>query len=374
MKENIGKYISLLRKMVSVPSHSFEEDKVADLVCAFLEKEGIICKRERNNILALTRHFDPVKRTLALDAHIDTVPPSEAYTRNPYDAGNDDDVVWGLGSNDDGGSVVSMIAAFAYFYEEILPINIMLVITCEEERSGANGSTWLYGSTSPLGRVTCTDANHSRTYEFPRPEWVIIGEPTGMKVATSERGLLVLDGEACGVSGHAAREEGVNALYIAVEDIARIRGHRFLKHSELMGDVKLNVTQINAGTVHNIIPDSCRFTVDIRPTEKYTNEEIWKELQAICRSTLTPRRLTNRSSATYGGSPLLRTVAELGMDTFSSPTTSDWMQTGCDAVKMGPGESSRSHRADEFILVSEIEDAIDKYIAFIRVFGEITAG
>mgnify|MGYP003309740905 CR=1 FL=1 len=373
MKPEIEKYVLLLREMVSIPSHSFGEEKVADLICAFLEGEDVVFKRERNNILALNRHFDPSRRTLAMDAHIDTVPPSDGYTRNPYDSGNDSDVIWGLGSNDDGGSVVSMLAAFVHLYECDLPVNLMLVLTCEEERSGANGSTWLYGSAGPFGREIRTDANHSRLYDFPRPEWVIVGEPTGMKAATSERGLLVLDGEAHGVSGHAARGEGVNALYIALEDIVRLREHRFGKHSELMGEVKLNVTQINAGTVHNIIPDSCCFTVDIRPTEKYTNEEIWKELQSLCRSTLTPRRLTNRSSATFAGSPLLRAVEELGVETFSSPTTSDWMQTGCDAIKMGPGESSRSHRADEFIKVSEIEDAVEKYIAFIGIMGKIKA-
>lgn len=354
------KYIELLREMVRIPSPSFEEGAVADYICGFLEKEGIALQRERNNILALNRRFDPAKRTLALDAHIDTVPPAESYTRDPYDPGDDPEVVWGLGSNDDGGSVVSMIAVFTHFYDAELPFNLMLVITCEEERAGADGSVWLYSDY--FGHY----ASHSRNGQFPVPDWVIVGEPTGMKAATSERGLLVLDGEAHGVSGHAARGEGVNALYIAMDDIARMRDFKFDEHSELMGDVRLTVTQIEAGSVHNIIPDLCRFTVDIRPTEKYTNEEIWRSLQAICRSTLTPRRLTNRSSATYEGSPLLETAAALGIETFSSPTTSDWMQTGCDAIKMGPGESSRSHHADEFIYVSEIEDAIDKYIGFIN--------
>lgn len=353
---SIEKYIRLLREMVRIPSPSFEEGRVADHICAFLEGEGIALQRERNNILALNRRYDPAKPTMALDAHIDTVPPAESYTRDPYDPGDNPEVVWGLGSNDDGGSVVSMIAAFTHYYDADMPINLMLVITCEEERAGADGSMWLYG---PGGYFR----SGSR---FPVPDWVIVGEPTGMKAATSERGLLVLDGEAHGVSGHAARGEGVNALYIAMDDISRLRGYRFEKHSELMGDVRLTVTQIEAGSVHNIIPDICRFTVDIRPTEKYTNEEIWKSLQAICKSTLTPRRLTNRSSATYESSPLLKTATALGIETFSSPTTSDWMQTGCDAIKMGPGESSRSHHADEFIYVSEIEDAINKYIGFIN--------
>ncbi len=353
-----GEYIELLREMVRLPSPSFEEGKVADLICSFLTEEGIAHTRVRNDILALNASFDPGKKTLALDAHIDTVPPSEGYTRDPYDPSDDPEVVWGLGSNDDGGSVVSMIAAFSHFYREEMPVNLMLVITCEEERSGADGSIWLYAP----------DGFFRSGAGFPMPDWVIIGEPTGMRAATSERGLLVLDGEAHGVCGHAARGEGINALYIAADDIALLRNYKFERHSDLMGDVRLNVTQIEAGKAHNIIPDTCRFVVDVRPTEKYTNEEIWHSLQAICRSTLTPRRLTNRSSATYGGSPLLRTIEAIGLETFSSPTTSDWMQTGCDAVKMGPGDSARSHKADEFIFTSEITDAIGKYIAFITNF------
>ncbi|MBR5724845.1 MAG: peptidase dimerization domain-containing protein, partial [Bacteroidales bacterium] len=183
-----------------------------------------------------------------------------------------------------------------------------------------------------------------------------------------ERGLLVLDGLAQGVSGHAARGEGVNALYIALDDIAALRAHRFNKVSPLMGEVHLNVTQIEAGFAHNVIPDRCKFVVDIRPTEQYTNGEILAELQALCRSRLTPRNLANRSSATRSDSLLLRTVGDLGIETFSSPTTSDWMRIPVDAVKMGPGDSARSHKADEFIRADEVRKGIDGYIAFIEKF------
>ena len=187
-----------------------------------------------------------------------------------------------------------------------------------------------------------------------------------MRAATSERGLLVIDGEAVGVSGHAARNEGVNALYIAMDDIQKLRNYRFSKVSPTMGEVKLSVTQVNAGTAHNVIPDKCTFVIDIRPTEQYENEEILNELQSMCRSTLKARNLTNRSSATHVDSPLLKATEALGIETFSSPTTSNWMRINSDAIKMGPGESSRSHHADEYILRSEIETAIEKYIEYIN--------
>jgi acetylornithine deacetylase len=197
----------------------------------------------------------------------------------------------------------------------------------------------------------------------------IVGEPTGMRAATSERGLLVIDGLAEGVSGHAARNEGVNALYIALEDIDKIRKHRFGKISPKMGEVNVNVTQINAGSAHNVIPDRCSFVIDIRPTEQYTNEEIFNELQSICKSRLVPRNLSNRSSATCEGSRLSAAAEELGIETFSSPTTSDWMRISCDAVKMGPGESSRSHKKNEYITLREIEKAVTTYIRFIEHLG-----
>ena len=345
----------LLRQMVRIPSLSGQESDVAACVASFLESAGIRCERFNGNIVAVNRHFDPAKPTLALDAHLDTVPVNNGYTRDPYDSGNDPDIIYGLGSNDDGGSVVSMIAEFRHFFERELPINLMLLLVRQEEVSGPDGTRWLFG---PEGIFA--------TGVYPWPKWVLVGEPTCMRAATSERGLLVLDGEAQGVSGHAARNEGVNALYIALDDINALRAHVFAKHSPLMGDVHLSVTQIQAGQAHNVIPDRCRFVVDIRPTEQYDNQEIVDELQALCRSRLTPRNLLNRSSATRPGSALLRTAEALGIETFSSPTTSDWMRIPVDALKMGPGDSSRSHKADEYILTREIAEGIDGYIAFIE--------
>lgn len=238
--------------------------------------------------------------------------------------------------------------------EERTP-NLVLALTCEEERSGKGGMTRLWPDV--LAKLEASQ------------KYAIIGEPTGMKAATSERGLLVIDAEAKGKSGHAARNEGENAIYIALEDIERLRNHEFSRISPRMGKVNLNVTQVNAGTAHNVIPDRCTFVTDIRPTEQYTNEEILTELRSICRSTLTARNLTNRSSATYPDSPLQEAAERLGIETFSSPTTSDWMRIGCDAIKMGPGDSSRSHKRNEFVLVSEIRNGIRTYIEFINTIS-----
>ena len=374
----IAESVELLREMVAIKSPSFEEDAVCSHICEWMSQKGIIHRRIGNNIVA--EHItDAEKPVLMLCAHIDTVSPSPDYSFDPYDPDYEkaaevissilerpvkpDEIVAGLGSNDDGASVVTMIAAYRYFTEMHIESpdnnlesparhpNLILVLTCEEERSGKNGMTGLWPELSE--KVT-----HA-----------IIGEPTGMKCATSERGLLVIDAEAYGKSGHAARNEGTNALYIALEDIEKLRKHQFTKISPRMGKVNLNVTQINAGTAHNVIPDRCTFVIDIRPTEQYTNEEILEELQSICRSTLKPRNLLNRSSATYEHSRLQRAVEELGIETFSSPTTSDWMRVGCDAIKMGPGESQRSHRKDEFVTIEEVEKGINTIINTITIFN-----
>lgn len=356
-----GEYIDLLRGLVRIPSTSGNEAAAVSFLSDGLSSMGVEHSVMKGNIVVRNRHFRPGLKTLVLDAHVDTVPASSGYTRDPFDPGIDDNVVFGLGSNDDGGSVVSMIATFRHFYEMPLPFNLFLCLTREEEKSGPDGARWLYARDGGL---------FGSSEDFPYPDFAIAGEPTKMQAATSERGLLVLDGHARGVSGHAARNEGVNALYIALEDIEKLRSHKFARHSEAMGDVMLNVTQIEAGTAHNVVPDSCRFVVDIRPTEKYDNSEILEELQALCRSELSARNLLNRSSATAVGSPLQKAAEQLGIPTFSSPTTSDWMRMGCDTIKMGPGDSARSHKSDEYIQVSEIENAIDIYIDFINTLKD----
>ena len=346
--------VSLLKEMIAIPSPSFEEDAVCSHICSWLSSKEIDYQRIGNNIIA--EHItDADKPTLMLCAHIDTVSPSPEYSFDPYKPENcPEDMVQGLGSNDDGASVVAMIGAYRYFCSHYAgdtmstQPNLILVLTCEEERSGTGGMTGLWPELAP------------------KVDFAIVGEPTGMKAATSERGLLVIDATAHGVSGHAARNEGCNALYKALEDIEKLRNHCFSKVSPRMGKVNLNVTQINAGSAHNVIPDRCDFVIDIRPTEQYSNEEILAELQSICCSELKARNLANRSSATYEGSPLQKAAERLGIETFSSPTTSDWMRIGCDAVKMGPGDSARSHRKDEFVFVEEIRSGIETYIEFIN--------
>lgn len=339
--------VELLKDMIAIPSPSFSEDDVCTYISKWMADRGIVHQRAGNNIVA--EHINnPERPTLMLCAHIDTVAPCEGYTFDPYRPVDcPEDMVQGLGSNDDGASVVCMIAAYRYFLSQHNGCNLMLVLTCEEERSGAGGMTGLWSSLKD------------------KVSHVIVGEPTCMRAATSERGLLVIDATAQGISGHAARNEGVNAIHIALEDIGKLKSHEFRKISQRMGKVNLNVTQINAGTAHNVIPDTCTFVIDIRPTEQYTNEEIFEELQSICKSGLKPRNLKNCSSATYVDSPLQKTAEKLGIETFSSPTTSDWMRIGCDAIKMGPGDSSRSHRKDEFVFIREIEEGIRTYIEFI---------
>ena len=380
--------VELLKDMIAIPSPSFSESAVCEHISGWLSERDIEHRRVGNNIIA-EHIIDPSMPTLMLCAHIDTVNPAEGYGFDPYDphydvaadvigsaAGQDvgpEDIVAGLGSNDDGASVVAMIAAYRYFTQSswsavevgndpshsfvVGPTpcgqggstkNLMLVLTCEEERSGRSGMTGLWPEL------------------VSKVDFAIVGEPTGMKAATAERGLLVIDATAYGVSGHAARNEGENALYKAMEDIMKLRSHVFGKVSPRMGKVNLNVTQINAGSAHNVIPERCDFVIDIRPTEQYSNEEILEELQGICQSELKPRNLANRSSATFEGSPLQKTAEAMGIETFSSPTTSDWMRITCDAIKMGPGESARSHKKDEFVFVEEIEKGIETYIEFIK--------
>ena len=363
--------VNLLKEMIAIPSPSFKEDAVCSHVSQWMSTRGVTHERIGNNIVA--EHIvDPSLPTLMLCAHIDTVDPCEGYSFDPYKPEEcPEDKVCGLGSNDDGASVVSMIAAYRYIFSGLdrggqnteSHINLLLVLTCEEERSGKGGMTGLWGSRicgKDEVRDGCTPVDYA-----------IVGEPTGMKVATSERGLLVIDATAHGVSGHAARNEGLNALYIALEDISKLRSHEFARVSPKMGKVNLNVTQINAGSAHNVIPDRCDFVIDIRPTEQYTNEEILEELESICSSELKPRNLANRSSATHEDSPLQCMAERMGIETFSSATTSDWMRIGCDAIKMGPGESSRSHRKDEFVHVKEIEEGIRTYIEFIMDFSTL---
>ena len=345
--------VALLKEMVAIPSPSFHEDAVCSHISKWMTSKGIQHERIGNNLVA-EHVVDPSLPTLMLCAHIDTVEPCEGYSFDPYNPEScPEDMVQGLGSNDDGASVVSMLGVYSFFVDdqddkEDARANLILVLTCEEERSGVGGMTGLWSQLQS------------------KVDFAIVGEPTGMKAAVSERGLLVIDATAHGVSGHAARNEGKNALYIALEDIDALRKYDFAKVSPKMGEVNLNVTQINAGSAHNVIPDRCDFVIDIRPTEQYSNKEILEDLQRVCKSELRARNLANKSSATFEESRLQAAAEKLGLETFSSATTSDWMRISCDAIKMGPGESTRSHRKDEFVYIDEIRNAIETYIEFIN--------
>lgn len=378
--------VEILKKMIALPSCSFEEERVADFLQQWLEKEasatgkqqnGLRVLRIKNNIAAIPDNYDASRVTLMLNAHIDTVRPAESYTVDPFGAMEKDGTIYGLGSNDDGGCVVSMIQTFLHHTSNsgghngsgLENINLVLLLSAEEERSGANGITFamemLNGENS--------DACHLKRQipEGFRIDFAIVGEPTSLKAAVAERGLLVIDATAYGVSGHAAREEGVNAIYKAMADISTLRNFNFEKVSPIMGKVKLTVTQINAGTVHNVVPDRCTYVVDIRPTEQYTNPEILKLLQDAVESELKARNLKNRSSATPGDHILMKATEALEIEKFVSPTTSDWMKLGIPAIKIGPGDSARSHKADEFIKRSEIEAGIALYINLVRKIDEI---
>ena len=348
IKDYTNSAVSLLRKLVVTQSFSGEEQHRAEILITYFGEKGIEPERIGNNLVFRQPNHNTSKSTLMLNSHLDTVQPASGYTFDPFNAPLSDTYVHGLGSNDAGASVVSMIHTFMHYSGEELPFNLMLALSAEEENSGPNGMSHLWQVLK--GEV----------------DMAIIGEPTGMRAAIAERGLLVIDGEAKGVSGHAARNEGVNALYIALEDIQTLKNTRFEKISPAMGEVKLTVTQINAGTQHNVVPDRCTFVVDIRPTEQYSNPEITELLQAKVKSKLTARNLTNRSSGTPAEHVLLQAVESMGIETYVSPTTSDWMRITCPAVKMGPGDSARSHQADEFVFINELEQGISGYIKYIE--------
>lgn len=342
--------IHLLRQLIATPSFSREEDKTAQLIFDFLSARGVAPQRLQNNVWARNLHFDPEKPTLLLNSHHDTVKPTAAYTLDPFTPIEKDGKLYGLGSNDAGASVVALIEAFCHYYEQKMNGNLLLAITAEEEVTGDKGIALLLEQLPP---VDCA----------------IVGEPTQMKAAVAERGLMVLDCTAHGTPGHAARNEGDNALYHAMDDIHWFRRFRFPKVSPLMGEVRMNVTQINAGTQHNVVPGECRFVVDVRPTDVYANTEIIDIIREHVQCEVAPRSTKHRASATDENHPLVQTAKALNIPLFVSPTTSDRIRMHFPAIKMGVGDSARSHGADEFVYIREIEEGIAQYIAFLKAFN-----
>lgn len=349
MLEKIKKEIlDLLQQLIRIQSFSKEEDQTADLIAKFLEERGVQTHRKLNNVWAYNKYFDPAKPTLLLNSHHDTVKPNSGYTRNPYDAAIEGDKLFGLGSNDAGGCLVSLIGTFLYFYPQSdLKYNICLAATAEEEISGNNGLELVLPD---LGEL----------------EFGIVGEPTEMHLAIAERGLLVLDCTAHGKAGHAAREEGENAIYKALTAIEWFRNYQFPKVSEVFGPLKMTVTIINAGSQHNVVPATCTFTVDVRVTDSYTNEEVLEIIRANVDCDVQPRSIRLKPSSIDKNHPLVQAGVALGRITYGSPTTSDQALLSIPSVKVGPGFSGRSHMADEFIYVREIAEGVEGYINMLK--------
>lgn len=347
---DIGYYTSealtLLQTLIRIPSISREEEQAADFLQNYIEETGIMTGRSGNNIWCISPMFDTRKPTLLLNSHIDTVKPVNGWRKHPFTPKSENGKLYGLGSNDAGASVVSLFQAYRYLSSTEQNYNLIFLASCEEEVSGKNGIESVLPQLPPIALG-------------------IVGEPTEMQPAIAEKGLMVLDVTAHGKAGHAARNEGDNAIYKVMKDIEWFRTYRFPEESSLLGPVKMSVTQINAGTQHNVIPDLCTFVVDIRSNEFYSNEELFQAItQQIC-SEAKARSFRLNSSRIDIHHPFVQRAISLGKVPFGSPTLSDQALMKFPSVKIGPGKSSRSHTADEYILVSEIEDAIATYIQLL---------
>lgn len=339
--------VELLDRLISSPSLSRNEETAAEKVEEHLARNGASPVRVGNNVYALPALYNPGRPTLLLNSHIDTVKPAAGYTLDPFTPLHRDGKIYGLGSNDAGASVVSLTETFLSLQREQLAVNLLLALTAEEEVSGKNGMEALL--------------SHFRENDI-KIDMAIVGEPTSLEAAVGERGLLVLDGVAKGLSGHAARNEGINAIYKAIDDIDKLRNFRFHKTSSTLGEIKVTVTQIEAGTQHNVVPGECRFVVDVRTTDAYTNAETAEVLQGVAESSLTPRSTRLAASVIAEDHPLVKAATALGAKAVVSPTLSDRaLMHGIPALKIGPGDSARSHTADEYIYEKEITDAITFY-------------
>lgn len=344
--------VKLLCRLVEVPSFSREEDATATLLCSFLQEQGVAVERIGNNVIARSKHFNSQLPTLLLNSHHDTIKPNAGYTRNPFEATIEDGRLYGLGSNDAGGPLVSLLGTFLHFYEEDnLNFNLLFVASAEEEISGNNGIESLV---SRLGKV----------------DIAIVGEPTQMRMAVAERGLMVLDCVTTGKAGHAANNEGINAIYLAMKDIEWFRTYQFEKTSEWLGPVKMSVTVINAGQAHNQIPAECKFVVDVRLNECYTHQELLSVIRKHVSCEVKERSTRIKPSFIEARHPMVLAAKEIGIDQFGSATTSDMALMPWKAVKIGPGDTNRSHSANEFIYVHEIESGIETYIKLIHSYSK----
>lgn len=347
MKEqSLSEAIGLLKLLIATPSVSREEEAAADALQNFIEGAGIMTYRSGNNVWCLSPGFDPKRPTLLLNSHIDTVKPVAGWKHHPHVPVIENGRLYGLGSNDAGASVVTLLQVFRQLCLRPQTYNLIFLASCEEEVSGKGGIESILPILPPITTA-------------------IVGEPTGMQPAIAEKGLMVLDVTAYGRAGHAARNEGDNAIYKVLEDITWFRDHQFEKVSPLLGPVKMSVTQVNAGTQHNVVPDHCTFVVDIRSNELYCNEDLYKEICQHIQCEAKARSFRLNSSHISTDHPLVKRAMEMGLKPFGSPTLSDQALMPFPSLKMGPGESCRSHTADEYILIDEIEDAIKVYMELL---------
>lgn len=338
--------VGLLERLVAVPSPSREEAAAADLIGRELGRMGFATHRRGNNVWVEASVRDPHKPTVLLDAHIDTVKPNPAWTRDPFRPSVEQGRLYGLGSNDTGGSVVALMTVFTRLAAKEQPYNLVYLASAEEEVTGAGG---VRAVLDELGRI----------------DFAVVGEPTGMRPAVAEKGLMVLDCTAHGRAGHAARDEGENAIYKALKDIEWFRTYRFERVSPLLGPVKMTVTGVQAGTQHNVVPAECRFMVDIRVNECYTNAEVLAEVKRHVECDAVPRSMHLNSSSVAVSHPAVRRLTAMGREPFGSPTLSNQAVMPFPTLKVGPGDSARSHTADEYILVDEIAEAVEIYEAVL---------
>lgn len=340
--------IELLSRLITIPRTSRNEAEASSLLKSFMEQEcKLPIQADGCNLWSVAPDYDPNRPTLLLNAHIDTVKPVDAWSRDPFCPVLEDGKLYGLGSNDDGASLVSLLQVFRVLREQQLPFNLIYLVSAEEEVSGKNGIEHVL----PM---------------LPHIDIALVGEPTGMQPAIAEKGLMVLDVTAHGKAGHAARNEGDNAIYRAIKDIQWFQTYRWEKESELLGPVKMSVTIINAGTQHNVVPDKCTFTVDVRSNELYTNQELYEQICRHVESDVQARSFRLNSSSIELTHPLVQRIIQLGGRPFGSPTLSDQALMPFPSLKMGPGQSSRSHTADEYIEAKEIEEAIAFYLSIFR--------
>ncbi len=340
--------LALLKNLIATPSLSREEDQTAALIELFFKEKSIATHRKKNNVWALNKHFDETKPTILLNSHHDTVKPNASWTLDPFMATAKDGKLYGLGSNDAGGALVSLVATFCYFYDNpTLKYNLILAATAEEEISGRDGIELILNDLPPI-------------------DFAIVGEPTEMQLAVAEKGLLVLDCTIHGKAGHAARNEGENAIYKALSDVRWFQTYQFAKISPTLGPVKMSVTVINAGTQHNVVPDVCQFTVDVRVTEQYELKEIIEIIHQNVQSDIVPRSVRLKPSGIDANHPVVRAGIALNRKTYGSPTLSDQALLPCQSLKIGPGQSERSHTADEFIYLDELNGGIDLYVALLE--------